>query len=59
MLIFTIRYIPNVSWKEVFKSDADVYGGQNMGNGGATIRSNQGHLNVVIPDNGFVVLVKQ
>lgn len=51
--------IPNVSWKEVFNSDAAVYGGQNMGNGGATIPSSQGRLNVVIPANGFVVLVKQ
>jgi len=29
------------------------------GNGGATIPSNQGRLNVAIPASGFVVLVKQ
>lgn len=51
--------IPNARWKEVFNSDAAIYGGQNIGNYGATIGSNQGHLNVVIPANGFVVFVKQ
>jgi len=51
--------IPNVGWKEIFNSGARIYGGQNIGNGGATIPSNQGRLNVVIPANGFVVLVKQ
>jgi 1,4-alpha-glucan branching enzyme len=51
--------IPTAGWKEIFNSDAAVYGGWNTGNGGATIYSNQGSLNVVIPANGFVVLVKQ
>ncbi len=51
--------IPNAGWKEIFNSDAAIYGGQNMGNGGATIPSKQGRLNVVIPANGFVVFVKQ
>lgn len=51
--------IPNAGWKEIFNSDAAIYGGQNMGNGGATISSNQGRLNVVIPASGFVVCVKQ
>ena len=51
--------IPNAGWKEIFNSDAAIYGGQNMGNGGATIPSNQGRLNVMIPASGFVVFVKQ
>src|SRR3990170_1537658 len=51
--------IPNAGWKEVFNSDAAVYGGQKMGNWRATIPSNQGRLNVVIPASGFVVFVKQ
>lgn len=51
--------IPNAGWKEIFNSDAAIYGGQNIGNFGATIYSNQGRLNVVIPANGFVLLVKQ
>ncbi len=51
--------IPNALWKEVFNSDAAIYGGQNVGNGGATIASNGGRLNVVIPASGFVMFVKQ
>jgi len=51
--------IPDAGWKEIFNSDAAMYGGQNVGNGGAVIHSCQGRLNVVIPACGFVVLVKQ
>ncbi len=51
--------IPNAGWKEVFNSDAAICGGQNIGNYGAIINSDQGRLNVVIPACGFVVLVKQ
>jgi len=43
----------------VFNSDASVYGGQNMGNGGATIPSLHGRINTKIPANGFVVLARQ
>jgi 1,4-alpha-glucan branching enzyme len=51
--------VPNAGWKEIFNSDAAVYGGQNIGNGGATIPSHEGRLNVVLPANGVVVFVKQ
>ncbi|MDD5319372.1 MAG: alpha-amylase family glycosyl hydrolase [Methylococcales bacterium] len=51
--------IPNARWKEIFNSDAAVYGGQNVGNGGAIIPSYQCRFNVVIPANGFVVFTKQ
>jgi 1,4-alpha-glucan branching enzyme len=51
--------VPNAGWKEIFNSDAAIYGGQNMGNWGAIIPSTQGRLNVVIPASGFVVFVKQ
>ncbi|MEI8187043.1 MAG: alpha-amylase family glycosyl hydrolase [Chlorobiaceae bacterium] len=54
-----LQGIPDASWKEVFNSDAAVYGGQNTGNCGAVISSNQGRLNLVVPACGFVVLVKQ
>jgi len=42
-------------WKEVFNSDASVYGGDNVGNNGATLLCNQGHLQLTIPFAGFVV----
>jgi 1,4-alpha-glucan branching enzyme len=51
--------IPNAAWKEIFNSDAALYGGHNVGNGGAVISSAQGRLNVIIPASGFVILVKQ
>ncbi|MBI5891027.1 MAG: alpha amylase C-terminal domain-containing protein [Nitrosomonadales bacterium] len=51
--------IPDGAWKEIFNSDASVYGGHNMGNGGTTILSSHGCINTKIPANGFVVLARQ
>jgi 1,4-alpha-glucan branching enzyme len=51
--------IPDGGWTEVFNSDAVVYGGQNVGNFGATIPSADGRLAAKIPASGFVVFVKQ
>jgi 1,4-alpha-glucan branching enzyme len=51
--------IPNAGWKEIFNSDAAIYGGQNVGNGGAIISSAGGRLQVIVPASGFVILVKQ
>ncbi|HET7833839.1 MAG TPA: alpha-amylase family glycosyl hydrolase [Gallionella sp.] len=51
--------IPDGEWKEIFNSDAAVYGGQNLGNEGATITSSSGRLNTRIPANGFVMLARQ
>ncbi|MBP6368050.1 MAG: alpha amylase C-terminal domain-containing protein [Nitrosomonas sp.] len=51
--------IPEAYWQEVFNSDAKVYGGRNIGNGGARLFSRQGYLEGAIPANGFIVLVKQ
>jgi 1,4-alpha-glucan branching enzyme len=45
-------------WQEIFNSDAASYGGDNMGNGGATLQVNGGQINAVIPAHGFVVLEK-
>jgi 1,4-alpha-glucan branching enzyme len=45
-------------WQEIFNSDATSYGGDNVGNGGATLRVNGGQINAVIPAHGFVVLEK-
>ncbi len=51
--------IPAAGWKEIFNSDAEVYGGKNVGNQGAILHSTAGQLNCVLPAAGFVVLVKQ
>jgi 1,4-alpha-glucan branching enzyme len=50
--------IPDGEWQEIFNSDATLYGGRNIGNHGATCASSQGRLNIVIPANGLVVLVR-
>lgn len=51
--------IPDALWKEVFNSDAAIYGGQNVGNAGAFIPSHGGQIDVIVPASGFLVFVKQ
>ena len=41
-------------WREIFNSDAELYGGDNVANG-TTITSSNGRIHIVIPANGFVV----
>lgn len=48
--------LPSGGWREIFNSDAAIYGGDNVGNGGATLRVDGGQINAVIPAPGFVVL---
>jgi len=48
--------LPDGSWREVFNSDAALYGGSNIGNGGGVREARQGSITVVIPANGVVVL---
>ena len=50
--------LPTGGWREIFNSDAAVYGGDNIGNGGATLQASNGAINAVLPANGFVVLEK-
>lgn len=51
--------IPSARWKEVFNSDADRYGGANLGNFGSSIQASDGALSVRIPASGLLVLVRQ
>lgn len=46
-------------WQEVFNSNVEFYGGNNVGNFGGIISSSYGRLTVVVPANGFVVLRKE
>jgi len=46
------------NWREIFNSDSDLYGGNNVGNSGATVPSLHGQMHLVIPANGFVVFQK-
>ena len=50
--------IPNAAWKEIFNSDAAIYGGLNVGNAGASILASNGQLEVCLPANGLVVFVR-
>ncbi|HEY9783032.1 MAG TPA: alpha-amylase family glycosyl hydrolase [Leptolyngbyaceae cyanobacterium] len=45
----------NGLWREIFNSDAEQYGGNNVGNLAASIPSSNGQIRVVIPANGIVV----
>ena len=50
--------LPDGGWQEIFNSDAAAYGGDDVGNGGATLAVNGGQINAVIPAHGFVVFEK-
>jgi 1,4-alpha-glucan branching enzyme len=43
-------------WRERFNSDSHDYGGDDVGNGGATLRAAGGTVDLVLPANGFVIL---
>jgi 1,4-alpha-glucan branching enzyme len=55
-VITTDSRLPSGSWREIFNSDATIYGGDNVGNDGATLQVSEGQINAVIPAHGFVVL---
>ena len=50
--------LPAGGWREIFNSDAAIYGGNNVGNGGTTLSVNSGQINAVIPARGFAVFQK-
>jgi 1,4-alpha-glucan branching enzyme len=45
-------------WREIFNSDAEIYGGDNIGNAGGIIENDNGSFGCVIPARGFVVFQK-
>jgi len=50
--------LPDGYWREVFNSDAALYGGTNSGNAGAAIPVSNGSLTVTLPANSFLVFAK-
>jgi 1,4-alpha-glucan branching enzyme len=50
--------VPNGGYKELFNSDSHWYGGNNVGNHGATLPAVNGQIAVTLPAHGFVVLQK-
>jgi 1,4-alpha-glucan branching enzyme len=45
-------------WREVFNSDASIYGGNDIGNFGADVPTTNSRLQCRIPANGFLVFQK-
>jgi 1,4-alpha-glucan branching enzyme len=50
--------LPDGSWREVFNSDAKIYGGNNIGNFGADVPASGGRIQIRIPANGLLVFQK-
>ena len=51
--------LPAGSWREIFNSDSDRYGGDNVGNFGAAIPAAHGRIQLRIPSRGLVVLRRE
>jgi 1,4-alpha-glucan branching enzyme len=47
--------LPSGLWREIFNSNAAIYGGNNVGNSGAALPCHGGRLEIVIPANGILV----
>lgn len=50
--------LPDGQWRELFNSDASMYGGQGVGNFGADLPAGNGRLQLRIPASAFVILQK-
>jgi 1,4-alpha-glucan branching enzyme len=48
--------LPDGAWRELFNSDAAIYGGANVGNLGADLPAIGGRIRLRIPANGLLVL---
>lgn len=48
--------LPEGRWQEVFNSDAEIFGGSNVGNAGATVSGGQARIN--IPSAGYLIFKK-
>jgi 1,4-alpha-glucan branching enzyme len=51
--------IEDGQWREIFNSDASLYGGDSIGNFGFDIFAANGYINSIVPANGFVVFQRQ
>ncbi len=50
--------LPDGEWRELFNSDADIYGGDGAGNFGADLPAGNGRLRLRVPANAIVILQK-
>lgn len=51
--------LPSGQWQEIFNSDSEVYGGNDLGNYGASLPADGGRIQVRVPANGLVVLQRR
>jgi 1,4-alpha-glucan branching enzyme len=56
---FVADRMPAGAWREIFNSDAAMFGGWNVGNAGATLNVSGGVLDCIVPANGIVVFRKE
>jgi len=56
--VYSIR-IESGEWQEIFNSDSEIFGGNNVGNGGQSVHCENGRMKVVIPFAGVVVFKKK
>lgn len=50
--------LPDGNWRELFNSDAAIYGGGNVGNAGGDLPVTNGRIQLCVPANGIVALAK-
>jgi 1,4-alpha-glucan branching enzyme len=50
--------LADAQWRELFNSDAAIYGGDNVGSFGADLPAGNGRIQLRLPANGLVVLEK-
>ena len=50
--------LPDGAWREIFNSDAAIYGGTNVGNFGADVLAAGGRVQLRVPATGLVVFEK-
>jgi 1,4-alpha-glucan branching enzyme len=50
--------LPDGLWREVFNSDASLYGGHDIGNFGADVPAAGGRFQIRVPANGFLIFQK-
>jgi 1,4-alpha-glucan branching enzyme len=53
---FRADRIPSGRWREIFNSDAGMFGGDSLGNYGAELNTWPGFLHCIVPANAVVVL---
>ena len=50
--------LPDGQWRELFNSDAAIYGGDNVGNLGADLPAGGGRIQLRVPANAVLILQK-